>query len=614
LTLILILLLVSNAWGYTPPIGIPDPALSFGSFGEIDQAPPTTGSGGARCTGWPSTTSEGVYYVDNSVSCNDTNCTNRGCPDAPRCTIPSLVSLAAGTYIEVHGGVSTPYSTPLRLSGVGTDSNPIWIIGIPDGENKPILDCSIEIPGSSSMTGDLALDYTVVSGFKMAETRQIIIAPNAADGYTQTVNHLIIRDISMEWSGTSMSKEATAINVGGVNSRSGSYVKNIVIYDNLIHGIGDPDTAYESCGVYVQTASNVWILDNTIYDTEEDNIAGCHGCSEGNEPRNIFVGGNTLSSPGADQIDFKHVHGAIISENTMTGTPYTSRCPGDGCGSGGYHYSGGVDHSDNIWTIFNTIHDHGLAWNAKDCIDCHFVGNVFYDATCQAGVECGPTNYYPHAVRTGGKGGKSYVVDNTIYGCYGGISGNLATGTELQVTGNLIVGRTSATAHEIVLDQVGTGVTVDYNMFKGGDSGNASSFYVGSTEYTYTNFKGLAAAPCEHCKDFVADSLTVGFTDEGNHIFTLTPSSSAIGANTESPAYDYFNTIWTTPETGLCAVYGTVCTGLSIHYDRAGKSRPIGGTWDIGAYEYDPATVRPVMSISTGAGLSIGSGAVMTLQ
>lgn len=607
----LLLLIPSLLWAYTPPKGIPDPALSFGAFGEIDQAPPTTGSGGVRCTGWPSTASEGCYYVDNSsVSCDNSGNTY-GYPSKPRCNLPDMSALTEGAYVEVHtGAVPTPYTDNLSIAAAGTAANPVWIVGIANSGAKPVLNATFNIPSAAS--GSATIDYTVISGFKMSANTGFDIRPRAGEGEIQTINHLIVRN--MEWSGTP-TDTTTPICIGGYADRAGSYTKNIVIYNNTIHGVGDPDSANETCGIYIQKSQNVWILDNTIYDMEEDNIAGCHNCELGDEPRNIFIGRNTLSSPGADQIDLKKVHGAIISENITTGTPYTSRCPLNGCGAGGYHYSGGtVDHSENIWTIFNTIHDHGVSWNAKDCIDCHFVGNVFYGSTCQAGEACGsPTNYYPHAVRTGGKGGKSYVVDNTIYGCYGGIGGELAAGTELSVTGNLIVGRTSATAHEIVLDQVGTGVTVDYNMFKGGDSGNVSSFYVGSTEYTYTNFKGLAAAPCEHCKDYVADSLTIGFNDEGSNDFTLTAASSAIGANTESPVYDYFNTIWTTSETGLCAVYGTVCTGLSIHYDRAGKSRPIGGTWDIGAYEYDPGTVHPVMSISTGAGVSIGSGATMTL-
>ena len=65
-------------------------------------------------------------------------------------------------------------------------------------------------------------------------------------------------------------------------------------------------------------------------------------------------------------------------------------------------------------------------------------------------------------------------------------------------------------------------------------------------------------------------------------------------------AYDAFATAW-------------AAFGVTIEKDYAGNARPQETTWDIGAYEYDPGAVYPAVSIGAGAGVSIGSGATMTL-
>lgn len=56
---------------------------------------------------------------------------------------------------------------------------------------------------------------------------------------------------------------------------------------------------------------------------------------------------------------------------------------------------------------------------------------------------------------------------------------------------------------------------------------------------------------------------------------------------------------------------GSDCTGCATDY--AGTTR--GTVWDIGAYEYEAGSfLYPSVTIDSGAGVSIGSGAVMTLQ
>lgn len=55
---------------------------------------------------------------------------------------------------------------------------------------------------------------------------------------------------------------------------------------------------------------------------------------------------------------------------------------------------------------------------------------------------------------------------------------------------------------------------------------------------------------------------------------------------------------------------GSAVLGTSL--DKAGSTRS--AIWDIGAYEYDSGTTYPSATIGSGASMSIGSGAVMTLQ
>jgi hypothetical protein len=55
-------------------------------------------------------------------------------------------------------------------------------------------------------------------------------------------------------------------------------------------------------------------------------------------------------------------------------------------------------------------------------------------------------------------------------------------------------------------------------------------------------------------------------------------------------------------------------TIASFSTDFVGTSRPQGAVWDIGAYEYTAGATYPSATIGSGASMSIGSGAVMTLQ
>lgn len=591
--LILVLLfLPSLCFAYTPPKGIPDPALSFGAFGEIDQAPPTTGSGGVRCTGWPNTTSEGCYYVDNSVSCNDTNCTNRGCPATPRCTLPNMSALAAGTYIEVHGGVGTPYTGSLVLAAAGTDSNPVWIVGIPDGGgNKPILDNYWNIPTAAS--GDAALDYTVITGFEMADGRVVVLRPRAGEGYIQTINHLILRDLDFSSTTTNIS----AITVGGTSDREGSYTKNIVVYDSIITDWGDPASAGEGCGIYTQQVTNAWYLDNYIENVEEDSFAGCHNCAdEAHAPKNIFIGRNTIKNSGANSIDLKQVHGAIISENNITGPTPLYRYPNNGTGGAIYHKEADQTYSKDIWTIFNVAYNMPSPWYIEECTNCHFVGNICYDIDGPITGGVGADHAYRFAINASASG-TNYVVDNTIYNSNHGINisykADEPATVAINVTGNLISSRNYINGYEIYSSSTNAAIVIDRNMFMGGSADSASAFYWDGGAKTFAQFK---TAECTNCKDYVADSLTIGFSDADANIFSLTSLSSAIGANTESGVYAYFEDIWLTETTGLCAVGGLTCTGLSIKKDYAGTARPQQTTWDIGAYEYDPNVATPQIS------------------
>lgn len=584
LTLILILLLVSSSWGYTPPKGIPNPSASFSTFGEIDQATPS----------WPTEWTAEVksektnyYYIDKTeAGCSDGR--SYGYPGYARC-LPPEGALAEGSYVYIHAGTYTPEdsgSDRFDWHGAGTATNPIWITG--NAASKPVLTDTIHIAlaGSASY---IILDNLTITG------ASIFIQPYN-DSYD--ADHIIVRNCTL--TGTGTSGDSSGISIGlsqGTDSFPNATVEYVVVYKNTISLFGDDgNPGSDECGIEQGFHTNYkWVLNNTISDVGADAVCGSHYSNYTDRlTSNYFIGGNLIYSNGENCIDIKVTDGVIISENICTGPAAR-----EGGGGIALHYGQNNFPCKNAWVLYNKVYtlSGGVGMGGSfGCDDCHYVGNIFYDIS----NDYAPTpdaSYGGYLIQIGGSHGAMSIVDNTFYDYQRGIYvEDLTTGDTLKIHGNIFY-RTDGAGPDIMLTDADqdTYVDMDYNRFY--NAGGAAAFYWNGDTRNLTYIKDTASE-CANCSE--GDP---GLVNPPSSL-RLATGSACIGSaestvNTESATYDLFATTW--------AALGF--SGLSIEKDYVGNARPKDTYWDIGAYEYDANTILPVHSFGSGATTSWGSGA-----
>ncbi len=575
--------LVASAYAYTPPKGIPDPADSFSTFGEIDQATP---SAATKCPNWPGAETEGCYYIDEtSGSCSDDN--TYGYTNVPRCSIPEG-ALAAGAFLYVHAGsYGEAVGGTYDWRGAGTASNPIWITGNPT--TKPVLTDPVQIGGAGNAS------YIVFENFEINNNFGIQISEDS-DGLD--VNHIIIRNCEMHGTaggGWGILVGSSTSNPDAVHPNS--VVTYTVAYNNIIHDIGTCGSGESDDDGFINgfRTDYTWLLDSTIYCIDGDSVGGGHynnGTTITSD--HYFIGRNLMYGNTEDCIDVKSTNHMIISENTCHDTG-SLEGPGANMGAGiVLHYGANNVPVKDAWVLFNKIYSVNMGVGSSFGEDMYVVGNVIYNITDnKAGDDDLDGTCFGFR---GTLAGSFMVVDNTCYDYDTGVSfGNLVAGTSAKIHGNIFSTRNNAAGYEIeIISGSEDYVDMDYNRFYA--SIEANNFLWAGSDHTLAEIQ--AHSECANC--------TAGDPGLSNPptTFTLAVGSACIGANVEGPvgatAYDAFATAW-------------AAFGVTIEKDYAGNARPKDTTWDIGAYEYDPATVRSAMSIGAGAGVSIGSGATMTL-
>lgn len=594
--IMVLILLPCVVYGYTPPKGIPNPSASFSTFGEIDQASPSVATtGNPKCTNWPTSATEGCYYVDKTHGSATNTDNTYGYPDKPRSTPPEG-TLAAGSLVYIHAGTYTNADSAgsyFDINGAGTALNPIWIIG--NSGTRPIFQNEFVI----GATGNTS--YIVFENFEFSGVIQNAITVSATSDAV-VIDHIIVRNCVV--TGTQNGDDYTGINIGvsalddGATYYPNATIQYVVVYNNHVSNIGNKLLSEEG-GIHVGYHTKyIWVLDNIVHDISSDGIAGSHySNTDDRKTEYVFIGRNTSYANGENPMDFKSINHFVISENILTGPCVKEQ--GWGLVTHYGHTTGGTVPCKDGWIIFNKIY--GVAsgtgnGGSSGCSDCNYIGNIIYDIDSSYAVDADPFNGY--CFQIGGSDGALNIVDNTCYGYnVGGVYvSDLGAGDSLNIHGN-IFSRSEAGTNEIYLDGTDQDdyVNMDYNRFY--NSGGAVAFYWngGSRNMTYIK---ETASECAHCSE--GDP---GLSNPPTS-FALATGSACIGANVEGPvgatSYDAFATAW-------------AAFGVTIEKDYAGTTRPQETTWDIGAMEYDPATVRPVVSIGAGAGVIIGSGATMTL-
>lgn len=547
LTFILFLSSLSLCFAYTPPKGIPDPGM-WGNTHPIDSSSPDPS---IKCPEWPTGLSSGCYYIDStSATCSDET---NGYPNAPRCKLVDM-TLPAGSYVEVHGG---PYEIiagddELDLIMQGTASDPIWFRGYSEATRPTIR-------GVVTITGSYAIFENILFQRWSSENKA---RTSVGDQDAGVAHHIALRH--SEWFGDSTyhSGFTAQITSGGISTTNKTH--DIVFYDLLLHDFDDVEYALtdeddDHAFLPGQNTYNIWILNSTAYNISGDGVQISGNNAYGDaRAQYIYIGGNTIHTTGENAVDVKSSRDVIISENNF----YNNRNGVSSDGTSIVVQQEGGDGSDNVWVLFNRIHDAERAVRAEEVVtNFYVIGNLIYDQKPKVDSTHSDCAHYFNGgyvyVRTDTVTG--WIVDNTFYDYQAGIGND--NESSVQMNGNLFTGRAQSTSFDICSGTDAGENVYDHNLF---DSGQPFMVRMGQSFYASLSNLIAGEGKCTNCQN--DSSALVNPPSD----FSLSALSPAIGGNMEDASYTTFQDRY----------------GINIKRDYESGARPYGGTWDIGAYEY----------------------------
>ena len=521
----------------TLPKGIPSmPAIFY-------TAPPVPASSG--------NTESDDWYIDNShPNATDTvqpgeSDPRHGTPDFPRLTLPPNNStFVAGARVFFAGGVDVPYTlrngvTWHRWFIPGTAENPVYIIGVNNGPNKPI------ITGTEGKQLRLQVQHAIFEGLEFKG-----VGPVHRVG--QAEGNIVFRHVLRDGMNRGTTGAAFGMNRGD----------NIVYYDIHIKDSGrtEPDLSNENDVHGIQISrSNIWILDSLIHDSAGDSIQ-----INGEFAQGIYIGRNKLHSDNENAMDFKRRYDMMFVENDVwdyRGIAYQSS------GSDGvpvivnqdtsgqdptrstiarnriWDANGAIRHQGhNIWTVDNVI------WNIH-----HNTNNTASSYAVQVGSIYGDDytdrimNNSMSKIDAGVRiwaNVNNGIIDHQYKGnVFGVLNANSLEKLHFRITSNHVVG-----------------TVIDYNNYA-----EPALIEWGSTSRDLDWMRINTSSSMNSSQN--RDPM---FNSEANFDLSLQANSPLINDNIEHSAYmEFFNE------------YGT-----SIRFDVNNNPRPQGGApWAIGAYE-----------------------------
>ena len=524
-----------SAWA--PPIGIPYPPLG------IDEVRP------ARPNPWTSATA-GYYYINAGTGSDTSN--PYGTPAAPRRTIPNPIPV--GSYAEVHGTYNVGSGGITSINGQGTGgtwvaatSGPVWVVG-ENSSTKPVFTLKTVVYGAY-----VYLDLVDIA------TKGLQVGSGAA-GFN--ADNIVIRNCDS--AGDGVTKTSGMYIIGA----SGYEVTNVVLYNNTIHHHGDiaASTDQDAIGIgsdyYV---SNLWILENTVHTTSGPGIrvGGAFPSPGSDFTHHLYVGNNTVFNVRQAGIGVKYAADIVFSENNVYDIIDTAWSPSKGL-IGQYG-------PKRLWMLYNTIRGvstglrYGIQMVATDgglTLEIYIIGNVIYNVHHITGSYAGGA-FDEACIHLQG-GTSRYVVNNTMYNCDAGINISASAGN-FQLDNNIISTIVEANGRHInVPDAIGTTTLNNNVLFQ---SASDPRIKWGSTVYTTLGAFQAATGKCAGCVS--TDPL---FINAGSADFHLAAGSPARNAGLTHSAYATFTTLY----------------GLSIEVDKDHVTRPQDGSWDIGAFEFQP--------------------------
>lgn len=241
-------------------------------------------------------------------------------------------------------------------------------------------------------------------------------------------------------------------------------------------------------------------------------------------------------------LDIKGCYDAVISQNEMWGAHPTSSSNGEEVAA---HYK-----CDNVWVLFNTLHDATSAFSVSDGLTLYFIGNVVYD--CGSGVVFWSSNTIP-------------IVGNTFARFQTGVN-DIGASQSHSIINNIFTGLTDkVNGYHIKMATLAANTSEMKNNLIYEKDGTFRVLW----GKLYTSVDGLKVGTGKGQGCLVSDPKFIDGTANDFHLQSL---SSAKDAATTPAAYT--------------ALFATKFPGNSIDVDRVGISRPQGSSWDIGAYEY----------------------------
>ncbi len=514
---------VEDSGAYTMPVGIPSPG-----FGISDEPP-------ADPVEWPNAQATGFYYIDNSVTCSDTN--TYGYPANPRCTIPTNPVVGAGQKMVLKASPNPYYSRNFSWQQIqlnGSVNNRAWIVGVNDGPNKPIV-----MSNPSTNTGwRMEGSYWTIDGIIFDGVGPAVRGDLGAESYV-VIRHSEIRNR------TGTTGSATSMNA---STQNGLY------FDVFIHANGlieeDLSMEHDVHGIQVNSAANLWILDSMFSENAGDSIQ-----VNGAGASNIYVGRNKMHSEGENAVDTKEFNTMVISENDG----WDMRRVGYGNSGGNAQIFYINDEGTQLggwWAINNRAWDTGGPGIASASLgaDVYIIGNTV--AWCNDGIQ-----NWTHGGRT------AFIYNNTIDKCRNSafnVSVPGGPGAFTRIAGNY----------------VGSGDWIYQLLTYGGSTTDTGSFL----EFDYNYFEETinllwANTPRDlswmrantSWLDNSIENITPQFVGQDNFDYHLTQSSPLVDEHSNIfSGYTNFNSQFST----------------SIQKDRSDVVRPENGLWDIGAYEY----------------------------
>jgi hypothetical protein len=515
---------------YAPPIGIPHPG-----FGVDDVVP-------VRPNAWNSSIA-GYYYVNEQTGSDSGN--PYGTPSNPRSTIPS--SLPAGSYVEVHGTYSELTGGVIRIHGTGTNGawaanqrGPVWIVGQDSNARPQFVGEKIVVTGSYVYFDHIVMNsggrFQVSSGTTLPAT-----------------DHIMLRNSEVVGLGDDGNGTLAAVNGSSTNPTS-----HVLFYGNVVHDSGnrsattDVDAHLMNSGAY---SSNVWLLENTLY-----NAAGAgvqiNASADRRSTHHIYVGRNHVYNVRQSGIWLKAGSDVVFSENHVHDIINTSWSPSKGLGA---QYE-----PERLWILYNTIHNVRFGVRIASTYntatwDVYIIGNLIYDIAADNSITEN-SSWDDAGIHVHG-GTNRYIVNNTIYNAPAGVNGSATAGT-YYIVNNIISDVNHTNGNHLWIESLINNTTLSGNLFYE-PAGSERIKWGGSTIHRVTSLQ-TATGKCSGC---VAGDPR--FVNAANDEFSIQADSLAKDSGDEATVYQTFRSLY----------------GFGIAVDIQSKPRPVGGLWDMGAYE-----------------------------